>query len=566
MAPFSLHSAIKLARLVQRVKDRLKSCIKKCLPSTKPAKSPCSNKLTTYARKTVSSTIESQSKSTPCLGRRHTLVSIQRRKGDITRSVDQSLGRDKHTDRDGTSLLDDLDLHAQPGDLDLRTVAAQDCLFIKHDSYLTSLPRSLNKLYDILGLTSALLDRLQNRSGSSIQRKRNGANDDVVCDDFKCDKYVANLEHLLRCLKQTALDAIIRHYLNIVEAHILHWHHYWQYQKRIDEGWFAEWPNGQRPLSTTWPWNVKPSLLVLWGVCWMFYGSSAYNNSNSRPTRNRRGTEPLGEDFWTRHSEPRLTQQLNATYNYPSQLRQQYVTTPNTSTISETSEAWAGPTSNTHPNFSWLHPQQAGSQARRANDPGHESHAHSRRSQEPPRNMEGMMYCDNPECADNPPVFSRKCEWSKHMDKHNRPYICEEPGCEKINGFTYSGGLSRHQREVHRQHGGPKASCHCPHKDCKRSTGVGFSRKENLHEHLRRVHRDAGAEQREEPETLLNETPSFVGTRKRRRPVADDVDERDEDGALQQEVKKLRRELQEKDDRLKRLEQVVAQLAKGQHK
>ena len=289
--------------------------------------------------------------------------------------MDQSLGRDKHTDGDGTSLLDDLDLHAQPGDLDLRTVAAQDCLFIKHDSHLTTLPRSLDKLYDILGLAAALLDRLQNRSGSSIQRKRNDADDDVACDDFKCDKYVANLEHLLRCLKQNALDAIIRHYLNIVEAHILHWHHYWQYQKRIDEGWFAEWPNSQRPLSTTWPWNVKPSLLVLWGVCWMFYGSSAYNNSNSRPTRNRRGTEPLGEDFWTRHSgqpQPQLTQQPNATYNYPSQLRQQYVTTPNTSTTSETSE------SNNHPNFSWLHPQQAGAQARRANDPGHDSHAQSR--------------------------------------------------------------------------------------------------------------------------------------------------------------------------------------------
>ena len=152
------------------------------------------------------------------------------------------------------------------------------------------------------------------------------------------------------------------------------------------------------------------------------------------------------------------------------------------------------------------------------------------------------------------------------MDKHNRPYICEEPGCENIRGFTYSGGLSRHQREVHRQHGGPKASCHCPHKDCKRSTGVGFSRKENLHEHLRRVHRDVGTEQKEEPRTPTKETPSFIGTRKRRRPTADEGGERDEDSELQQEVKKLRRELQEKDERLKRLEQVVAQLAKGQYK
>lgn len=29
----------------------------------------------------------------------------------------------------------------------------------------------------------------------------------------------------------------------------------------------------------------------------------------------------------------------------------------------------------------------------------------------------------------------------------------------------------------------------CPHQDCKRSTGNGFSRRENLREHLRRVHR-----------------------------------------------------------------------------
>ncbi|MCJ1486591.1 hypothetical protein MMC06_006769, partial [Schaereria dolodes] len=34
-----------------------------------------------------------------------------------------------------------------------------------------------------------------------------------------------------------------------------------------------------------------------------------------------------------------------------------------------------------------------------------------------------------------------------------RPYICNEPGCESIEGFAYSGGLLRHQRKVHKQHG-----------------------------------------------------------------------------------------------------------------
>jgi hypothetical protein len=39
-------------------------------------------------------------------------------------------------------------------------------------------------------------------------------------------------------------------------------------------GWFFEWPSGRHPLNSTWPWaDVKPSLLVLWGVCWMFIGN-----------------------------------------------------------------------------------------------------------------------------------------------------------------------------------------------------------------------------------------------------------------------------------------------------
>jgi hypothetical protein len=78
---------------------------------------------------------------------------------------------------------------------------------------------------------------------------------------------------------------------------------------------------------------------------------------------------------------------------------------------------------------------------------------------------------------------------SKHMDKHERPYKCTFKGCEKIRGFTYGGGLLRHEREVHKMHGGTKKSLYCPFHDCKRSSGAGFTRKENLAEHIRRVHR-----------------------------------------------------------------------------
>ncbi|KAG5982533.1 hypothetical protein E4U55_001753 [Claviceps digitariae] len=74
------------------------------------------------------------------------------------------------------------------------------------------------------------------------------------------------------------------------------------------------------------------------------------------------------------------------------------------------------------------------------------------------------------------------------MDKHERPYRCPAAGCENLPGFTYSGGLLRHEREVHGKHGGPKNTVNCPHPNCKRHTGKGFSRQENLNEHLRRVH------------------------------------------------------------------------------
>lgn len=154
------------------------------------------------------------------------------------------------------------------------------------------------------------------------------------------------------------------------------------------------------------------------------------------------------------------------------------------------------------------------------------------------------------------------------MDKHERPYVCKEPECENIRGFTYSGGLLRHQREVHRQHGGPKASCMCPYPDCKRHVGVGFSRKENLAEHLRRVHRDAGADQtqKEASEGAQNMTPGASRPgRKRRRAVPDDGGG---DGGgeedLEQEVKKLKKELQEKDERLEKLERQVQVLMRGQ--
>ena len=163
------------------------------------------------------------------------------------------------------------------------------------------------------------------------------------------------------------------------------------------------------------------------------------------------------------------------------------------------------------------------------------------------------------------------------MDRHERPYVCDDPACENIRGFTYSGGLHRHQKEVHGQHGGPRGSCHCPYKDCKRSTGAGFSRKENLAEHIRRVHRHddshsvSHSQEREPSPGAGSQTlSSSLGVRKRKRKVDDaasnaELEDSPSAHSLRLEVKKLKEELAQKDERLLRLEEQVKELlAKSQ--
>ena len=92
----------------------------------------------------------------------------------------------------------------------------------------------------------------------------------------------------------------------------------------------------------------------------------------------------------------------------------------------------------------------------------------------------------------------------KHHCKHTRPFVCHEPTCERVPGFTYSGGLLRHQREVHQYHGGPKKLPCCPYKDCERGMSRPFTRLTNLKDHLRRKHGD--------PPIGSNVLPSSVTT------------------------------------------------------
>lgn len=185
------------------------------------------------------------------------------------------------------------------------------------------------------------------------------------------------------------------------------------------------------------------------------------------------------------------------------------------------------------------------------------------------------------------------------MDKHERPYVCTAKGCEKIQGFTYSGGLLRHEREVHGKHGGPKKKLLCPHENCKRSSGKGFSRQENLSEHLRRVHTSAGPMQLDSPgDNNTDDSASDVasaafavmagvamspanmdshscdtGSKRKRTPddvgrnVGGDDDRDDED--IREENKRLRQDnadlLKQLEERTRSSSEMQAQLAAIQH-
>ncbi|KAG5292998.1 C2H2 transcription factor [Histoplasma ohiense] len=192
-----------------------------------------------------------------------------------------------------------------------------------------------------------------------------------------------------------------------------------------------------------------------------------------------------------------------------------------------------------------------------------------RRTREPPKNAAGQIYCDHPDCHDHIPYFKRPCEWNKHMDKHDRPYKCTNPDCNKMLGFTYSGGLLRHQREVHKMNNQGKKLL-CPYPDCNRSSGKGFTRQENLKEHLRRLHRGGDGRSPDDPISLEANEPENspvllpLHPSKRKRHTSESYSSSEEEGSnpfdLRDEITRLRREVIKKDSRLDELEKELKQL------
>ena len=180
-------------------------------------------------------------------------------------------------------MLRDLNIHSNSPTFSLTHIAADDKLLLSHTqqdlieklAQHATLPQAAY-MFDSSTFLISRLEKLQ------LDKVKKWADADADCKRLKEDAYIANLLHLLRRLQYLLFQVLVHRSISCLDEFASHWQTYWQQQKKLGEDWFTEWPSGRRPLSTTWPWNIRPSLVVLWGVCWMFYRSDQNNEDNPR--------------------------------------------------------------------------------------------------------------------------------------------------------------------------------------------------------------------------------------------------------------------------------------------
>lgn len=150
----------------------------------------------------------------------------------------------------------------------LSTVAKHNDLFLKRKEAFKVERLSVKELAQLLVVVKDLLQSL--KRSSSVKGRystKTFADGNEVPDVTLDETYAANLEHLLLCLQDQLLRLLISKCVELVHRRLLECQ---KDQAIHSEYWFAEFPDSRHPLSTTWPWSIRPSLAVIWGVCWMF--------------------------------------------------------------------------------------------------------------------------------------------------------------------------------------------------------------------------------------------------------------------------------------------------------
>jgi hypothetical protein len=81
---------------------------------------------------------------------------------------------------------------------------------------------------------------------------------------------------------------------------------------------------------------------------------------------------------------------------------------------------------------------------------------------------------------------------SKHKSRHEKPHMCQEPGCSRKVGFGTPNDLLRHQQSVHRADG---IKYRCMEGACETKPPKDWPRADNFKQHLKRMHQiDLGSD------------------------------------------------------------------------
>lgn len=158
----------------------------------------------------------------------------------------------------------------------LSAVATNHKLFVERKSEFHIERLSLKELTYLLVVVRDLLNTLK-RTPSSRFGVRTLSEGNELLDLSLDETNTANLEHLLLCLRDQLLRLLIAQLIELVHKHVIECQ---RDQSKHREEWFFEFPDARHPLSTTWPWSIRPSLAVIWGVCWMFYNFREDQNGN----------------------------------------------------------------------------------------------------------------------------------------------------------------------------------------------------------------------------------------------------------------------------------------------
>lgn len=307
---------------------------------------------------------------------------------------------------------------------------------------------------------------------------------------------------------------------------------------------FSEFPNTMRPPCTTMPWTIWPALMVLWGVCWMFYTPLS-------PADERQLELSLQDTEWTLFSEapfgaPFLTNQgisndsaLEGLNSLPNDIEfNHFLASRESNRALEPFSEQVAPFRSLNEEFSLdfasstdflgagasvehylatacadnhsavpsptkglvVAPTTGASTETEQTAPPSQASVTSTRPVQPPQNCDGEIICDHIDCSNKNLTFTNIRDWSKHKNKHERPYKCTVNGCTRTQGFASKGDQIRHERTVHKalysrfstKGSTSNETLHfCDEPNCARgprNENSGFNRRDNLMDHMRRRH------------------------------------------------------------------------------